>query len=552
MNLKSYEGGFRKFIADLLPSKRTNTVALGSILLFSLVVRLYGIKWGIPNNHHILSYHPDEKAFFWVVSLMDIQNLNFNPHWFIYPTFHYYLVLIPIMVLSNLGFLSFEPNLIFYGLYPLEVGKALLIGRTLSVLFGITTVFIVYLIGKLLYNEEVGILSSLLLSLTPLHVIHSHFLTNDVPVTFWILTTLMFCIKIFKSGKTKWYLLSGASAGFATSTKYTAGLIILSILTAHFLYLKKNGVTSPRNIGKNILLSFSLLISTFIITSPYSILAFSEFKRDLIWASSSRSSIIIHSIEWFDTGPGLIFNLTNSLFYGLGLPVLLFALFGAGISLNKKKPETFIVLSFVIPYYVIVSTWKLRYARYMLPITPLLILFAAIGLFNIRARFKKLGILILIGVVVYTSILMMLYDYTLAAQDPREQARAWINKNIPPGTSIGLPYQTQFFTPPLDEKLHNIIFTWNSSKLTEEKIDYYVLSDFDYRVYLKSNKTKETYPLESAFLDFLFTGSDYKILKTFETKQKFLIIDITDSYLPHDMKYSNPKIVIFKRSNSDG
>ncbi|MFQ5800246.1 MAG: hypothetical protein ACE5HH_00820, partial [Candidatus Hydrothermarchaeales archaeon] len=55
---------------------------------------------------------------------------------------------------------------------------------------------------------------------------------------------------------------------------------------------------------------------------------------------------------------------------------------------------------------------------------------------------------------------------------------------------------------------------------------------------------------ESAFLDYLFNGTDYRIVKSFQNEQRFLFIGLSEEYLPHDMKYANPKIVIFERLKS--
>ncbi|RMF91283.1 MAG: phospholipid carrier-dependent glycosyltransferase [Methanobacteriota archaeon] len=547
---ESYVDRIKHLKSILQPSKNGYAFALGLTLLLSLGLRLYGIKWGLPNEHHILSYHPDEAVFLWIASQMDIYNLDFNPHWFIYPTFYYYVVLVPLLLIAHLGVISFEPDLIFYGLHPEEVGKALLIGRSITAVFGTLTGYITYLIGKEAYDENTGILSALFLAIAPLHVIHSHFLTTDVPVTFWIMTSVLFCFKILDSGDMRWYIFAGATGGLAIATKYNAGLIVLPILTAHILNRWKTQGTLPNIFEKKILFAVILLISAFLLTNLYAILDFPEFKRDVIWTARSLN-VGGEVTEWLDTGSGWAFHIKSSLYYGLGAPLLLLGIFGAAVSLYRKTPRTLLLLSFFFPYYVLVGSWKVRYARHILPLIPFLTVFAAYGLLSLWHKTRKTGLLLLLIALGYTGALTLSYIQTMASPDPRDQARIWIDDNIPENSTIGAPYSTQFFTPPIDTGRYNLIFTRSISELTEKDVEYYIIDDLDYRVYMRSRKARELYPSEAEFIDYLFNGTDYKVVKTFQNKQSFLFINLTDTYLPHNMKYANPKIVIFERTDRD-
>ncbi|MHA2219726.1 MAG: ArnT family glycosyltransferase, partial [Candidatus Hodarchaeales archaeon] len=142
----------------------------------------------------------------YAISNMNPSEFDFNPNYFVYPTFHIYLVL---LTLKSLG-VNLAPT-----------ASSILIGRLITVFFGVMSVYILYLLGRELQNEELGLISSTIFAITPLHVIHSHFLTTDVPVTFWILTSVLFSMKILNSGKTRWYILAGVTAGLGISTKYS-------------------------------------------------------------------------------------------------------------------------------------------------------------------------------------------------------------------------------------------------------------------------------------------------------------------------------------------
>jgi 4-amino-4-deoxy-L-arabinose transferase-like glycosyltransferase len=521
-------------IAGLLPSKRVYLLFLGSILILSLGLRLSGISWGLPNETHSLSYHPDERNILYGISNINLGKFDLNPNYFYYPTFHIYLVFVILQIIG--GKISTLATLI-------------LIGRFTTVFFGVLSVYLMFLIGKEFDGDKLGLITSAFLAITPLHVIHSHFLTTDVPVTFWILITLLFCLKILNSGAKIWYILAGITGGLAISTKYNAGIVVLPILTAHLLNHWKTELKFSNFFKKRILLSLSILIITFLLTSPYTLLAFSEFKRDITLITIYLNT---PNPEWFDTGIGWIYHIKNSLYYGMGAPLLLLSFIGLFVSLWKKRDKSLIILAFVVPYFMWVGNWQARFARFILPIVPFLILLAAYGLFHLWWKYRRIGTLIFLVMFLYTITLTFSYNNVMMSNDPRDQGYAWIDDKIPQNSTIGLlsTFQStfQFFTPQLDRKKYDLVFTQNISELKDKNINNFIISDFDYYPYLKSNKSKNNYPKESQFLEYLFNNGNYKIIKTFHNEQKFLFINLTNEYLPHDMKYANPKIIIFEKT----
>jgi 4-amino-4-deoxy-L-arabinose transferase-like glycosyltransferase len=518
-------------LADLLPSNRFYVLALVSILFISFGLRLTGISWGLPDETHRLSYHPDERNILYAITNLNPGDLDFNPNYFYYPTFHVYL---------------YFTILLFTGAQTSQLATIILIGRIVTLFFGTLSVYVIYLLGKEFFGDEIGLIASTLLGIVPLHVIHSHFLTTDVPVTFWLLTSMLFCFKLLNSGGKKWYLLAGFTGGLAVATKYNAGLIIIPILTAHILNRLTAKVGLSVLLDKRISLAYILIISTFILTSPYTIIAFSEFKYHLTLITSYLNT---PNAEWFDSGNGWIYHITNSLYFGMGLPLLAFSFFGLLISVWKEKEKSLIILSFIIPYFLWVGNWQARFARFILPIVPFLILLTSYGLYYLWIKHRRGGTLIFLSILLYTAILTVAYSQTMATPDPRDQAHTWIKDNISKNSTIGLlpTFQStfQFFTPPLIG--YDLILTLNSSDLKEMNVGYFILSELDYRVYLKTKKTKEKYYLESEFLNYLFNGSDYRVIKVFKNDHKFLFIDLTNEYLPHDMIYANPEIIIFER-----
>src|SRR5262249_6917093 len=108
-----------------------------------------------------------------------------------------------------------------------------LLGWTLSTVFGAATLGICYLLGRRLFSPAHGLLAAALLACTFLHVRDSALATVDVPMTFFVVLSLLGAANVLRRGRTRDYLLAGVAAGLATATKYSAVLVPIALLVAH-------------------------------------------------------------------------------------------------------------------------------------------------------------------------------------------------------------------------------------------------------------------------------------------------------------------------------
>src|ERR1700757_4116462 len=126
-----------------------------SILFLATILRFQGIFWGIPIFDPLVhGYHPDEPKVTEAASSFPrhlLTNTNFS-----YPTFYPYFLgtlLIPIKLIFKANELPFDIYKIYMAIF----------GRFMSVLLGIGSIFLTFVLGKQLYNEKVGLLSALFL-----------------------------------------------------------------------------------------------------------------------------------------------------------------------------------------------------------------------------------------------------------------------------------------------------------------------------------------------------------------------------------------------------
>jgi 4-amino-4-deoxy-L-arabinose transferase-like glycosyltransferase len=191
------------------------------ILGASFLLGVFCINWGLPAQWHV-----DEKLKVETVLNM-ASSRSLNPHNFVNPSLHLYLL--------NLALLPYLVLVKSIPIANLNISLVYIISRLFSVCMGVLTVLLVYLIGKKVFDKRTGILSAIVLAITMGFVNIVHFATPEATVTFLATLTMLFCVYIVDTGELKYYLLAGACAGFAVSTKYSAWLLILPISGAFLL-----------------------------------------------------------------------------------------------------------------------------------------------------------------------------------------------------------------------------------------------------------------------------------------------------------------------------
>ena len=239
-------------------------------------------------------------------------------------------------------------------------------GYIFSTLFSLGIIYLVYLIGKKLYNEEIGILSSVLISFTWIFFFFNARLYTEIPAVFFMLLAV-YCFLEEKN------LLSGFFLGLAVMSKFPAGLLLIILL-----------IFSWKKI-KNIL---ELIIGSLVIIGPY--LAFNYFYY------GEPFSIILFAQEFLKYAGIWIFSqpwwyylweiLKQNVLY-------VFALFGVYFAIKKKEYLlTTIFVAFLI-YFSIMAHKEIRFAIMFLPFIAII---AVVGFMKVLKNKESLIIITLL------------------------------------------------------------------------------------------------------------------------------------------------------------
>lgn len=422
-------------------------VALALIMLVAVTLRFVGLSQNLPYLDN-----PDEPTTVQAAIKM-LQTGDLNPHFFRWPSLPFYtqfLISIP-RFLAGVGAGEFTnlSNLTASGFY--------LWGRTFSALLGSATVFITYLIGRKLYNPATGLVAALVLTVLPLHSEHSHYVTPDVPVTFWSTLVVFFAVLIYKDGRQCWYWWAGVATGLTVGSKYNVGVVFVTVIIAYLLaqnerrgrlsWLVKSGVVAG---------------IVFLLTTPFAVLDLSGFLDEMAF-QVRHYTILGHGTA--SEGASWLAYLADFWNEAFVYQAFLAALGGVLLVLWRQRREDWLILSLPALGYIFFAAAKVHFSRNLMPLLPELAIVAALFLLTLSswfmtswrkhfsARFNNFGdrnnsfqagIVVILWLAFFGFALQhsILTDRYYLQPDTRQQAGAWIMTHIPAGAKVRLEHDT--------------------------------------------------------------------------------------------------------------
>ncbi|MBI2504724.1 MAG: glycosyltransferase family 39 protein [Candidatus Latescibacteria bacterium] len=403
--------------------ERACFAGLGLILGVGLGLRLWGLGFGLPNGY----CRPDESTL--VHKALGVGTGDLNPHFFNYPSLHFYLL----SVLYGLYFCAGYLGGVFVGLedfqrqYLTDPSAFYLLGRLFGVCLGSASILLLYLIGRRVGGQRVGLSGAALLSVAFLHTRDSHFLTADIPATFHLLVAQLFFFAYLESGRWRDLSWGAVFLGLAASTKYNLGVFAAAQATA--VLLGPSGAAR----GKHLAGALALSGLAFVAGTPFALLDWGSFWRDLSFERAHFAAG--HGL---DLGWGWVRHLGFSLPFGLGWPLLLAGLGGCAWLGWRRRPADLVLLSGILGYYAVAGSGKAVFPRYVLPLVPLLCLAAAIGLEEVARRWRGLWAVLVLAALAPGAALSWQHDQLLTRPDTRLLAAHWLEAQVPGGARIAM------------------------------------------------------------------------------------------------------------------
>lgn len=429
---------------ELLARKKT-TVILVSILLIGAFLRYLGLGFGLPDKDYIFSYSSDENKYLKVLSGMSVRNMDLNPHYFNWGTFHYYELGIMIAAAKASGLVRIDRSKEFYHAHPEEYAKLILAARLLSFFYGLAAIYLVFLIGKKVFEAQIGLLAAAFLSVCPVHIVHSIFLKADAAVTFWSLILLWFSLCIIMHGSKKYYYLAGISGGLALGTQWTALPLLHSIFSCSLLKNMRQ-ISIKQCIGNlrdssPVFTGYLAMLFTYALICPYSWISPGEFIQGIKNVLTGNGGAINHVV--------LSNYITDALYLvsiGITYPVLILLLCSIIYSFFRARDTRVCgILLWSFPLMFLIVARMFLIPRYYLVILPGYFLLISFFVQSMMERLKKTKIVLLAAQITLALILFYSFFYSLGMavilkdnEKVQNEASYWMEKHIPAGSRVGI------------------------------------------------------------------------------------------------------------------
>jgi hypothetical protein len=379
--------GERPTVGDRLVRGRRIYLSLGLVVLVAAVVRALGVAWGLP-----LRLHPDE----WVIvdGAVDLARRNsFEPQFFQRP-----------------DHVEIKLSYIAYTLYsqlvrmPVEAIAAsdstplVAISRSITVLFGIGTVILSYLIGSR-FTRAVGLACAALVALYPAFVTHSHFATPDVPLTFMVLLIAYAGMRYLRTAGWASLLVMCLAVSLSIAIKYPGAIgaaMIAVVVIIDAAQRRQWGRIVVRGLAAvGAVIGFLFLISPVLFTNV----------NGVVEAITIESRDTHAGADGLGTFGNLSFYVVSFVTPG-GFLLAAAAVLGVFWCVKRRLIEA-IPLTIGLVYWVVLSAVPLHWDRWALPMYVAPLLFAGIGIVYSLDALRRMRVPRVVSVVATIAVVLV-------------------------------------------------------------------------------------------------------------------------------------------------
>src|SRR5579862_2644546 len=212
---------------------RLQIALLVAILLSALALRIAGI--------HAPPTDGDEEPV--VSHALALSWHDWNPHVFFYGSLTFYLFKMSSVLWSAINGML--------GNSAPTIADFNVLFRAVSVVFGTATVFLAYVLGRLIGGKPVGLFTAGLMAFSPLATSLSCYATVDAVGGFWAAVAWV-GMAVWITGRVKWAsALAGLGVGAAMGTKYNAAVLLVPIFLLSLELNRSDSADSPTKLRRS-------------------------------------------------------------------------------------------------------------------------------------------------------------------------------------------------------------------------------------------------------------------------------------------------------------
>ena len=405
------------------------------ILGLAFLLRFVGIWYGLPSMYN--SDEPDNV----VQALSYGAKGSLEPTYFGYPTLYSYVLFLIYGLYFGLGqiFGMFDTALEFGAAYFLNPTGLFIVGRFLSVVLGTAGVYIIYKIGERFFSKRAAWMAALFVALSFAHVQASHWILLEAALVFMSALGIYLILRFSEAPTLRMNFLASFVCGLAISTKYNAGFVFVPLLLATVLNHKRE----LRHLFKHLGISIATVTFGFLLGTPYWLISFTSFFGEFKFLLSQ----VNYGMSGHFSSIPIFWPLWELIVEDWTVGFLLVA--GFVYALFRRERKGLLLLSFIVPTFVLAGTWSRADLHYLLPVYPALAVLAALFLTDVLSQLPSKSLVACMTILLFIAPLgkSVYFDSRLAQEDTRAIAEEWIEQNIPENSSVA--YENFVYGPNL-------------------------------------------------------------------------------------------------------
>lgn len=215
-------------------------IVVGMILLLAFFIRisyLFFLKDTVFYDPYIMDKHDQKTFILWAEQILKHPLYVDGNVFYMAPFYPYFL-----------AFLYFITGGSLFCIYIIQI------------LFDVFLCYLIYLLGKMLVDEWVGILSCFFCAFYKTFIVYSVSILSDSMITFLYIAFITCLYISLKKHSFKWWILTGILLGFSALAKPTIGIFLIFLLIGLILYPEEEIVPLKISILKQKFLVFFILI----------------------------------------------------------------------------------------------------------------------------------------------------------------------------------------------------------------------------------------------------------------------------------------------------